>query len=121
MAQHVRLVQMPGVAHLVRPLHACLTHAGLMLVSVHAGMHVSVPPVEKLSPLAKGLLVVALLAAGIYTFVSLDVVTKLTMGMAFPDGMTPLPVLVGKHALLAGPFVLLGMGIAQSRRRGIRK
>lgn len=121
MAQHVRLLRLGGMAHTVRPLHACLTYAGLMLVSVHAGLHVLRRGLDKLVPVARAGMSVVLATLGAYAFVSLNVQAKLTMGMSFPDGMTPLPMLVVKHGLLAGPFVLLGMAIAQTRRRGMRE
>jgi hypothetical protein len=57
--------------------------------------------------------------AGAYAFVSLGVATKLSWGLSFPDGMTPLPVLVLKHVLLSLPFVLAGYGMAM-RRKGSR-
>ena len=113
MAQHVRLLQLQGAAHLVRPLHASATYAGLMLISVHAGMHLPRRGYDRLAPVARAALAVAVVALGCYAFSSLNVLTKLTMGMSFPDGMTPLPMLVGKHVLLAGPFVLLGMVMTQ--------
>ena len=121
MAQHVRLLQLEGMAHLVRPMHACLTYAGLMLVSLHAGMHLPRRGFDQLAPVVKAALTVAVAVLGCYAFVSLNVLAKLSMGMSFPDGMTPLPVLAGKHVLLAGPFALLGMVIAQTRRGGMRK
>ena len=121
MAHHVHLLRLGRMAHVVRPLHACLTYAGLMLVSVHAGLHVPRRGFDKLAHLARAGVSVVLVALGAYAFVSLNVRAKLTMGMSFPDGMTPLPVLVGKHVLLAGPFVLLGMVIAQTRGRGVRE
>lgn len=120
MAQHVRLLQMEGAAHLVRPLHACATYAGLMLISVHAGMHLPRRGFDRLAPVARTALAVAVVALGCYAFASLNVLTKLTMGMSFPDGMTPLPMLVGKHVLLAGPFVLLGMVMTQKGKGGER-
>lgn len=118
MAQHVRLLQVERMAHVVRPMHACFTYAGLMLVSLHAGMHLPRRGFDQLAPVAKAALTVAVAVLGCYAFASLNVLAKLSMGMSFPDGMTPLPMLVGKHGLLAGPFVLLGMVIAQTRRRG---
>lgn len=121
MAQHVKLLRMEGMAHVVRPLHACLTYAGLMLVSLHAGMHLPKRGFGQLAPAVKAALAVAVVALGCYACVSLNVLAKLSFGMGFPDGMTPLPVLVIKHALLAGPFVLLGMAVAQEGKRGERE
>ena len=121
MAQHVRLLQLKGAAHLVRPLHACVTYAGLMLISVHAGMHLPRRGFDRLAPVARAVLAVVVVALGCYAFASLNVLTKLTMGMSFPDGMTPLPMLVAKHAALAGPFVLLGMVMTQKGKGEERK
>jgi hypothetical protein len=73
MAQHVRLVRLEGVAHVVRPLHACLTYAGLMLVSVHAGMHLPRRALEGLAPVARAAVAAAVVALGIYAFAGLDV------------------------------------------------
>lgn len=121
MAQHVRLLRWGGAAHLVRPLHACLTYTGLMLVSVHAGLHLPRRGVDKLAPLTRMAMGAMLVVLGAYAFNSLNVLAKLTMGMGFPDGMTPLPLLVGKHALLAGPFVLLGMVLTRREKRRERE
>lgn len=119
MAQHVRFLQVEGLAHIARTAHACITYAGLMLVSVHVGLHVPHGWLEGLSVGARILVAVSALAAGVYAFVSLGVATKLSWGLSFPDGMTPLPVLVLKHVLLALPFILAGCGMA-IRKRGSR-
>lgn len=76
---------------------------------------------DRLAPAARSALAVAVVALGCHAFASLNVLTKLTMGMSFPDGMTPLPMLVGKHVLLAGQFVLLGMVVTQKGKGGERK
>lgn len=112
----------PSLAHVVRPLHACLTYAGLILISLHVGMHVPVlrgylhlrnrqsiagyagQPRAARPPLV----VVASFVAGAWAFLRLDVWTKLTMGMTFPDGMTSLTVLVLWHVALAAPCVVCG-------------
>ncbi len=119
MAQHVRILQAEGLAHTARTAHACLTYAGLMLVSLHVGLHVPHGWLKSLSVGRCALLVATVLAGGAYAFASLGVATKLSWGMSFPDGMTPLPLLVVKHLLLALPFVLLGCGMAM-RRKGSR-
>jgi hypothetical protein len=119
MAQHVRILQVEGLAHIARTAHACLTYAGLMLVSLHVGLHVPHGWLKSLSVGQRALLMAIVLASGAYAFVNLGVATKLSWGMSFPDGMTPLPVLVLKHLLLALPFVLLGCGMAM-RRKGSR-
>ena len=121
MAQHVRLVQMEGAAHLVRPVHACVTYAGLMLISIHAGMHLPRRGFDRRAPVARAVLAVMVVALGCFAFVRLNVLAKLTMGMSFPDGMTPLPLLVGRHVLLAGPFVLLGMVLTRREKRKKRE
>ena len=90
-----------------------------MLVSVHVGLHVPHGWLEGLSVSARILVAVSALAAGVYAFVSLGVATKLSWGLSFPDGVTPLPVLVLKHVLLALPFILAGCGMA-IRKRGSR-
>ena len=120
MAQHVRILQVEGLAHIARTAHACLTYAGLMLVSLHVGLHVPYGWLERLSVGRRALLVATVLAGGAYAFASLGVATKLSWGMSFPDGMTPLPLLVGKHLLLALPFVLAGCGMAMMRKKGSR-
>ncbi len=119
MAQHVRFLQVEGLAHIARTAHACVTYAGLMLVSLHAGLHMPHGWLEGLSSGARILVAASALAAGAYAFVSLGVATKLSWGLSFPDGMTSLPVLVLKHVLLALPFVLAGCGMA-IRRKGSR-
>lgn len=119
MAQHVRFLQVEGLAPAARTAHACLTYAGLMLVSLHVGLHVPHGWLERLSSGVRILVAAFALVAGAYAFVSLGVATKLSWGLSFPDGMTPLPVLVLKHVLLSLPFVLAGCGMAM-RRKGSR-
>ncbi|MBR1830686.1 MAG: DUF4405 domain-containing protein [Atopobiaceae bacterium] len=117
-----------SLAHFSRPLHACLTHLGLMLISLHVGMHAPIlrgyarratgrKLNASLSPVAFAIVSVSCLAAGAWAFMRLGVMTKLTMGMSFPDGTTPLPVLVMEHLLLASPFVLAGALLSQSKER----
>lgn len=118
MAQHVRLLRLEGAAHVVRPLHACLTYAGLMLIAFHTGLHLPRRAFDRMGSVTKVFLSAVVVALGVYAFVDLDVLAKLSLGMSFPDGMTPLPVLVAKHVLLAGPFVLFGMAVAHMRKRG---
>lgn len=115
MAQHVRLVRIEGIAHVARAAHAFFTYAGLMLVSLHVGQHVPHGWLEGLPFGARALAAAAALAAGSYAFVSLGVANKLSWGMSFPDGMTPLAMLVGKHVLLTLPFVGLGCGLSMGR------
>ena len=119
MAQHVTLLRSEGVAHAARPLHACLTHLGLMLVAVHAGTHIpALRPLVRRDASRRGgrvlriLLAVGVLALCAYEFVRLNVPAKLAMGMSFPDGMTPLPVLLVRYLLLSAPFVLLGTALS---------
>lgn len=112
MAQHVRLVRIEGMTHVARTAHAFFTYAGLMLVSLHVGLHVPHGWLEGLSSSLRALVAAVLLAGGAYAFASLGVASKLSWGMSFPDGMTPLAVLVGKHVLLALPFVGLGCGLS---------
>ena len=119
MAQHVRFLQVEGLAHIARTAHACITYAGLILVSVHVGLHVPHGWLEGLSVGARVLVAAFALVAGAYAFVSLGVATKLSWGLSFPDGMMPLPVLVLKHVLLALPFILAGCSMA-IRKRGSR-
>lgn len=119
MAQHVRILQVEGLAHTARTSHACLTYAGLMLVSLHVGLHVPHGWLERLPSGVRALVAVLALAGGVYAFVSLGVATKLSWGLSFPDGMTSLPVLGLKHVLLALPFVLAGCDMAM-RRKGSR-
>lgn len=121
MARHVRLLRLEGVAHATRPLHACLTYVGLMLVAVHAGMHLPRRALDRLPAAAKVAGAAVVVALGCYAFMRLDVLTKLSLGMSFPDGVTPLLMLVVRHVLLAGPCVLLGVVIAYTRERRVRK
>ena len=126
--QAIPQLTVASLAHVTRPLHACLTYLGLMLISLHVGMHMPVlrgyarrvtgiKGDRDLSPTASIVLGICCLTAGVWAFVRLGVMTKLTMGMSFPDGVTPLPVLVAEHLLLASPFVLVGALLAQSRER----
>ena len=118
MAQHVMPLRVGGLSNFARRLHACLTYLGFMLVCVHTGTHM--PAVrrfmasrgESTRRLPRLLVCVVTVALGAYAFVRLGVATKLSMGMSFPDGTTPLAVLVLRHLLLAGPFVLVGGLIA---------
>lgn len=121
MARHVRLLRLEGVAHATRPLHACLTYVGLMLMALHAGMHLPRRALDRLPAVAKVVGAAVVVGLGCYAFIRLDAPTKLTLGMSFPDGVTPLPMLVARHVLLAGPFVLLGVVIAHKRERRVRK
>lgn len=43
MSKHVaKPLSVTSLAHVVRPLHACLTYAGLMAMALHVGLHVRV-------------------------------------------------------------------------------
>lgn len=118
MAQHVTLLRVSGLASVARRLHACLTYLGFMLVSVHAGAHIPAvrrlvaPQGEAARHLTRLLVCLVAGALGAYEFVRLGVATKLALGMSFPDGTTPLVVLLARHLLLSGPFVLVGGLIA---------
>ncbi|MDO5119680.1 MAG: DUF4405 domain-containing protein [Coriobacteriales bacterium] len=115
MSKHalVSLAQ-PSLAHVVRPLHACLSYAGLIVVSLHVGLHVPVvcgyARCKKAAwPWwARTLVAVVSLVVGAVAFRRLDVATKLSMGMSFPDGVTPLPFLLAWHIALSAPFVTCG-------------
>ena len=126
--QAIPQLTVASLAHVTRPLHACLTYLGLMLISLHVGMHMPVlrgyarratgiKGDRGLSPTVGIVLGVGCIAAGAWAFMRLGVLTKLTMGMSFPDGVTPLPALVAEHLLLASPFVLVGMLLAQPKER----
>ncbi len=115
MAQHVKTLRVEGLAYVARSAHACFTYAGLMLMALHAGLHMPYAWLKRLSFGARAFVVVAALLGGVYAFVSLGVITKLSWGISFPDGMTSLVLLVGKHVLLALPFVLAGCGMSMRR------
>lgn len=115
MAQHVQVLRVEGLAQATRSAHSCFTYAGLMLMSLHIGLHVPYAWLQRLSPGIRAVVAIAALACGAYAFVTLGVATKLSWGISFPDGMTPLVLLVGKHVLLALPFVLAGCGISMRR------
>lgn len=105
-----------SLVHVVRPLHSCLTYAGLMLIALHTGLHAPVIAAyvrgrgkkEELPVWVTPCATVASLVLGAFAFVRLDVATKLTMGLSFSDGSLPLHVLVAWHLALAAPFVTLG-------------
>lgn len=115
-----------SLAHVVRPLHACLTYAGLMLMALHVGLHANVLGAyvrnggksAGLPTWARVLVVIASLALGAVAFVHLNVAAKLSMGMSFADGTSPLPVVVAWHVALAVPFIALGSAIRAVPRRG---
>lgn len=122
-------ISQPSLAHLMRPFHACLSYVGLIVVSVHVGMHVPIlrgyahlgGGAGKPWPVwARALLAVGCIAFGFIAWVRLDVTTKLTMGMSFADGVTPLPVLLLWHMALAAPFVacgsMMGTGLSSSEK-----
>ena len=109
MAQHVQVLRVEGLAQAMRSAHSCFTYAGLMLMSLHIGLHVPYAWLQRLSPGIRAAVAIAALACGAYAFVTLGVATKLSWGISFPDGMTPLVLLVGKHVLLALPFVLVAV------------
>ena len=82
----------------------------------HLAMYMPHGWLERLSVGQRAPLAAIVLASGAYAFSSLGVATKLSWGMSFPDGMTSLPLLVGKHLLLTLPFVLAGCGMAMMRK-----
>lgn len=105
----------PAVAHVVRPLHGCCAYLGLMLVALHAGLHVRVmrgyagQRGEAASSPARDIVLLAVtIALGGWAFVHLGVAGKLVGAPSFPDGMTPLVVQLAWHLALAAPFVAVG-------------
>lgn len=120
----------PAVAHVVRPLHGACAYLGLMLVSLHVGMHVRVlrgyAGLRGRAGLARGKVVAATAAAlalGAWAFVRLGVAGKLAGAPSFPDGMTPLGVQLALHLALASPFVLLGTivdGLVRAKGQALR-
>lgn len=128
MSKHALVaLSQPSLAHLARPLHACLVYLGLIVVSLHVGMHL--PVVQGYARQATGrkkaawpqwlrvFVVAASFVVGVIAFGRLNVATKLTMGMSFPDGVTPLPLLLAWHLALAAPFVTCGSLLQQALRR----
>lgn len=115
----------PAVAHVVRPLHGCLAYLGLMLVSLHAGLHmralrgyVGLRGDEGHGGPMTAVALVAALTLGGWAFVRLGVAGKLALAPSFPDAMTPLAVQLAWHLSLALPFVLAGALIDGKAQRG---
>ncbi len=112
MAQTLPLPHVAGVAHVVRPLHACCAYLGFLLVALHMGMHLRAMTAYAHARLEVGrwapLALVATAALGVWAFVQLDVWTNLSLGMGFPDGVTPVAMLTLEHLALAAPLVVLG-------------
>lgn len=120
----------PAVAHVVRPLHGTCAYLGLMLMSLHVGMHMRVlrgyarvrgQVASDRTKTAAAL--AAALALGAWAFVRLGVAGKLAGAPSFPDGMTPLGVQLALHLALASPFVLLGTivdGLVRAKGQALR-
>lgn len=117
---------MPAVAHVVRPLHGCCAYLGLMLVSLHLGLHLRVMRgYAGLAGRAAGLsavgraLTAAAVVLGAWAFARLGVGGKLLGQPSFPDAMTPMAVQLAWHLALAAPFVAAGALVDDvSRRKG---
>lgn len=117
----------PAVAHVARPLHGCCAYLGLMLVSLHVGLHMRVlrgyagmrgrPTGHRA---ATALVWAAALALGTWAFCRLGVAGKLAGRPSFPDGMTPLAVQLALHLALGLPFVLVGALIDDQAQGGAR-
>ena len=113
----------PAVAHVVRPLHGCCAYAGLMLVSLHVGLHLRTMRAYAGSrgttgprPVRYAALAVAAVL-GVWAFVRLGIAGKLLGQPSFPDAMTPLALQLAWHLALAAPFVALG-ALADDVTRG---
>lgn len=113
----------PAVAHVVRPLHGTCAYLGLMLMSLHVGLHVRVlcgyAGLRGKATAVRGLTVAALVATvalGGWAFVRLGVAGKLAGAPSFPDAMTPLVLQLVLHLALAAPFVLMGAIVDESMR-----
>lgn len=116
----------PRVAHVVRPLHGACAYAGLMLLSMHVGLHARVlrgyvglhGKATSLGMKTVIALVVAF-AFGGWAFMRLGVAGKLAGSPSFPDGMTPLGVQLVLHLALCAPFVVMGSLVEElTRARG---
>lgn len=113
-----------SIAHLVRPMHACLTYLGLLLVAFHAGLHARtirgyllrarIGVARELPEWLPVVATVVAVALGTWALVRLDVGLKLTLGLSFPDGVTPLPLLLIEHLALAAPAYALGAWVMQT-------
>jgi len=117
----------PAVSHVVRPLHGACAYLGLMLMSLHVGLHVRVlrgyAGLRGKLTAARGLNVAALVATVAlsgWAFVRLGVAGKLAGAPSFPDAMTPLGLQLVLHLALAAPFVLMGAIVDQSMRAAVK-
>lgn len=114
-------LSVPALAHLARPLHGASSYAGLMAVSLHVGMHMRVirrymglrgkPQAGKISTIA---LAITSLVPGVWAFLQLGVMAKLTGRPGFPDALTPLPLQLVEHIALVLPFVALGSMVSEA-------
>lgn len=121
MARTLPLPHVDGIAHVVRSLHAWCAYVGFMLVALHVGLHLRAMAGYAHARLAGGkgkapVILPVSLAVGGWAFVRLDVLTRLRLGMSFPDGVTPVALLVVEHLALALPFVVLGALIDMNRK-----
>ena len=117
------------LGHVLWPLHVCASYLGFMLVSVHMGLHLPQVrgymgakgrPRRPMSPWARAGIALACIALGAWAFVRLNVATRLTFGSSFPDGMTPLPLLVLEFLALCAPFAWLGTVLDRLTKKGHR-
>ena len=113
----------PAVAHVVRPLHGACAYAGLMVVSLHVGLHVRAirgymgVRAGETSPWVNRALLAATAVLGTWAFLHLGVAGKLSGRPSFPDGMTPLALQLVWHVALAMPFVVAGALFGETMRK----
>lgn len=113
-ARHLTIIAVSTGAARARSIHSFLTYAGLMLMALHAGLHI--PLLTRASLGARVAAGIAALALGAWAFVTLGVASKLTFGMSFPDGVTPMPILLLRHVALAASVAVLGMLLREAMR-----
>lgn len=114
MARHLTFIVVSTGASQARSIHSCLTYAGLMLMALHAGLHI--PLLTRASLGVRIAAGIAALALGIWAFMTLGVTSKLTFGMSFPDGVTPMPILLLRHVVLAASIAVFGMLLRETMR-----
>lgn len=124
------VLTVPSVSHVVRPLHGVFAYAGWMACAFHVGLHVRIMcGYARLSIAARDgfawrrlALLIASIVAGAWSCMRLGVIAKLAGQPSFPDAMTPLPVQLVLHLLLALPFVVVGAMVdaGSTNRQGNR-
>ena len=131
----VPVLSMASIAHVVRLLHGSFAYAGLMTMALHVGLHMRALRGYARRSGASGaqsqrgslggrvqfVLLMVCVVVGAWASMRLGVAGKLMGQPSFPDGMTPLPVLIAEHLAFCLPYLLLGAlidgGSGTQRRR----